>query len=74
MNEIECNQWLSNADCCTEQNVKLSMPSIESIFDTSMSTVETDVHILPLPLENNATRTGISQILYQFAEEFGLCN
>ncbi|KAL9970150.1 hypothetical protein ACROYT_G022478 [Oculina patagonica] len=39
------------------QNVKLSMPSIESIFDTSMSTVKTDVHILPLPLENNATRT-----------------
>lgn len=74
MNEKQCNQWLSNADGCTQQNVKLSIPSIENIFDTSMSTVKTDVHILPLSLENNATLTGTSVILDQFAEEFGLCN
>ena len=74
MNEKQCNQWLSNADGCTQQNVKLSIPSIENIFDTSMSTVKTDVHILPLSLENNATLTGTSVILDQFAEEFSLCN
>lgn len=36
--------------------------------------MKTDVHILPLSLENNATLTGTSVILDQFAEEFGLCN
>ena len=74
MTETECNQWLSNADYCIQQNVKISIPSIESISDTSMSTVKTDVHILPLSLENNATLTGTSSILDQFAKEFGLSN
>ena len=73
MNKKECKQCLSNADFCTQQNVTLSIPSIESIFHTSMSTVKTDVHILPLSLENNATLTGTSVILDQFAEGFSLC-
>ena len=72
MSEAECNQWLAKADYSTQQNVKISIPSIESITDTSMSTVKTDVHILPLSLENNATLTGTSAILDQFADEFGL--
>ena len=72
MTEKECNQWLSNADYCVQQNVKISIPSIEGIADTSMSTVKTDIHILPLSLENNATLTGTSAILDQFAEEFTL--
>lgn len=50
MTEKECNQWLSNADYCVQQNVKISIPSIEGIADTSMSTVKTDIHILPLSL------------------------
>ena len=74
MTEKECNQWLSNADYCVQQNVKISIPSIEGIADTSMSTVKTDIHILPLSLENNATLTGTSAILDQFAEEFTLSN
>ena len=74
MTEKECNQWLSHADYCVQQNVKISIPSIESIADTSMSTVKTDIHILPLSLENNATLTGTSAILDQFAEEFTLFN
>ena len=74
MTEKECNQWLSNADYCVQQNVKISIPSIEGIADTSMSTVKTDIHILPLCLENNATLTGTSAILNQFVEEFTLSN
>lgn len=74
MTEKECNQWLSNADYCVQKNVKISIPSTESIADTSMSTVKTDIHILPLSLENNATLTGTSVILDQFAEEFALSN
>lgn len=72
MTEKECNQWPSSADYCIQQNVKISIPSIESICDTSMSTVKTDVHILPLSVENNSTLTGTSGILDQFAEEYGL--
>lgn len=74
MSERECNQWLSKADySIQQQNVKISIPTIESIA-TSSSTVKTDVHILPLSLENNATLTGTSAILDQFAKEFNLSN
>ena len=74
MTEKECNQLLSNADYCAQQNVKISIPSIEGIADTSMSTVKTDIQILPLSVENNATLTGTSAILDQFVEEFALSN
>ena len=74
MTEKERNHWLSNADYCVQQNVKISIPGIEGIADTSMSTVKTDIHILPLSLENNATLTGTSAILDQFAEELTLSN
>ena len=66
--------WLSNADDCVLQNVKISIHSIEGIADASMSTVKTNIHILPLSLENNATLTGTSAIPDLFAEDFTLSN
>ena len=69
MTNKEC--WLSNADYCVLQNVKISIPSIA---DRSMLTVKTDIHILHLSLENNATLTGTSAILDQFVEEFIVSN
>lgn len=54
---------LSKADySIQQQNVKISIPTIESIA-TSSSTVKTDVHILPLSLENNATLQAQVQFL-----------
>ena len=73
MNEMECNQWLSHADVSMQtNNVKIIIPDIASISDTSMSDVKSDVNVLPLSLEDNSTITGTSSILNQFAQEFHL--
>ncbi|KAJ7388428.1 hypothetical protein OS493_037653 [Desmophyllum pertusum] len=53
--------------------LKLAFPPLKALLQVT-STVKTDVHILPLSLENNATLTGTSAILDQFAKEFNLSN
>ena len=41
MNEIECNQWLLQADVQTNKlNAKIIIPDIRSIADTSMSAIK----------------------------------
>ena len=73
MNETECNQWLSPADFTVQtSNAKISMPDIASIADTNMSAVKSDIHVLPLSLEDNSTITGTASILDQFANNFQL--
>ena len=55
MSEIKCNQWLLQADVQTDKlNAKISIPDI-SIADTSMSAIKSDIHVLPLSLEDNST-------------------
>ena len=45
MSEIECSQWLSQADVQTNKlNAKISIPDIRSIADTSMSAIKSDIH------------------------------
>ena len=69
MNEIQCNQWLSKADFTVHtNNAKISIPDIASIAVTSMS----DIHVLPMSLEDNSTITGTASILDQFAKDFQL--
>ena len=73
MSETECNKWLSTADFTKQQNnAKISIANIDSIADTSTPAVKSDVHVLPLSLENNSTLTGTASILDQFATDFSL--
>ena len=73
MNEMECNQWLSQADFTVHaNNAKISIPDIASIADTSMSAVKSGIHVLPMSLEDNSTITGTGSILDQFAKDFQL--
>ncbi len=66
-------QWLSQADFTVQtNNAKISIPDIASIADMSMSDVKSDIHILPLSLQDNSTITGTASILDQFADEFQL--
>ena len=73
INEIEWNQWLSQADFTVQtNNAKISIPDIGSIAGTSMSAIKSDIHVLPLSLEDNSTITGAASILDQFANDFQL--
>ena len=52
MRESDCHHWLSKADLNKQQNdIKITVADIDTIADTSMSAVKSDVHVLPLSLE-----------------------
>ena len=52
MSESDCHHWLSKADLNKQQNdIKITVADIDTIADTSMSAVKSDVHVLPLSLE-----------------------
>ena len=73
MNEQEFDKWLSTSDFSkTKRKYKIKVPSVEEILDTSNSVRKTDVFVLPLSLEDNATIAGTSAILTEFEKEFCL--
>jgi hypothetical protein len=73
MSESDSHDWLSKADLNKERNnIKIKVADIDTITDTSMSTVKSNVHVLPLSLEDNSTLTGTAAILDQFSSEFNL--
>ena len=71
MNEQEFDKWLSTSDFSkTKRKYKIKVPSVEEILDTSNSVRKTDVFVLPLSLEDNATIAGTSAVLTEFKKNF----
>ena len=73
MSESDCHYWLSKADLRKQQNdIKITVADIDTIADTSISAVKSNVHVLLLSLEDNSTLAGAAAILDQFSSEFSL--
>ena len=70
MNDTEFNKWLSESDFSKPKKFKIICQGNKSIlkFDSR----KTEIFVLPLSIEDNATIAGTSSILDNFALEYDL--
>lgn len=73
MSESELNSFLVNANFKTSSNNHITVPK-ESELVTRKSSEKSNVHILPLSLEDNSTIVGTMSILDKLAADFSLPN
>jgi len=74
MTESELNSFMASADLNTQAKYKIKVPK-ESELVTVRGPAETsNVHILPLSLEDNSTIIGTMSILDKLASDFSLPN
>ena len=74
MAEQELNSYISNADFNTEAKCKIKVPKESELVTARGTVVKSNVHILPLSLEDNSTIVGTMSILDQLASDFSLPN
>lgn len=74
MTESELNSFISNADWNTQARYKIKVPKDTDLVTNRGSFTKSNVHVLPLSLEDNSTIVGTMSILDQLAVEFSLPN
>ena len=72
MTATEIDHWLAKSDFSRPKTkkYKLKIPNLEDIIDMKNSLRKTDVVVLPLSLEDNATIAGTTAILEEFETDF----
>ena len=74
MTEPELNSFISNANFQTQSNYKIVVPKDSDIVTDRVGGEKSNVHVLPLSLEDNSTIVGTMSILDQLASQFSLPN
>lgn len=65
MNESELNSFMANADFNTQTKYKIKVPKESELVTVRGTTEKSNVHVLPLSLEDNSTVIGTISILHQ---------
>ena len=74
MTESELNSFISNADWNTQGRYKIKVPKDTDLVTCRSPVTKSNVHVLPLSLEDNSTIVGTMSILDQLAIDFSLPN
>ena len=74
MTEPELNSFMTNADFNTQAKYKIKVPKESELVTVRGPAEKSNVHILPLFLEDNSTIIGTMSILDQLASDFSLPN
>lgn len=74
MTESQVNAYLAKANYETTAKYSINVPKLDEIVTHIPAPSKSEVHILPLSLENNSTIVGTMSILDQLATDFSLPN
>ena len=72
--ESQVNMYLAKAKYETVSKYPINIPPVHTIVSHTPAALKSEVHVLPLSLEDNSTIVGTMAILDQLASDFSLLN